>query len=72
MDPKEELRKAVHEDLTENDHDCPACDAEEFKVEVWGVGDGIRGEEIRAVAVCSSCGARLNVPVDDDVLDEVR
>jgi transcription elongation factor Elf1 len=71
MDPKEELRKAVHEDLTEKDHDCPQCDSAEFEVDVWGVGDGIRGEEIRASAVCVSCGARLNVPVDDDLLDGI-
>jgi len=71
MDPKEELRKAIHDDLTEKDHDCPQCASAEFEIDVWGVGDGIRGEEVRAVAVCSSCSARLNVPVDDDVFDEI-
>lgn len=71
MDPKEELRETIHEDLEQNDHDCPHCDSEEFEVDVWGVGDGIRGEEVRAVAVCLSCSARLNVPVDDDLLDDI-
>jgi len=72
MEPKEELRKAVRDDLHERGVTCPACDHDDLEVEVWGVGEGIRGEEVRAVAVCSSCGARLNVPVDDDVLDKVR
>jgi len=71
MDSEEALRKHVRDDLRDRDFDCPACDADEFEIEVWGVGDGIRGEEVRAVAVCSSCTARLNVPVDDGVFDEI-
>jgi transcription elongation factor Elf1 len=71
MDPKEELREAVREDLTNNDFGCPQCDSKEFEVDVWGVGDGIRGEEARAAAVCGSCGARLNVPVDSDLTEGI-
>jgi len=71
MDPKEELREAVRDDLTKKGFDCPQCGADEFDVEVWGVGDGIRGEEARAAAVCGSCGARLNVPVDSDLTEGV-
>jgi transcription elongation factor Elf1 len=71
MGPKEKLREVVREDLREKDFDCPACESTGFEVDVWGVGDGIRGKEVRAVAVCSSCSARLNVPVDDDMLDGV-
>jgi transcription elongation factor Elf1 len=72
MNREEALREHVADDLQESGVDCPACESTDFEVDVWGVGEGIRGEEVRAVAVCSSCGARLNVPVDDDVLDKVR
>jgi transcription elongation factor Elf1 len=72
MDRENALREHVRADLRDRGVDCPACASEEFEVDVWGVGDGIRGEEVRAVAVCSSCSARLNVPVDDDLLDEIR
>ncbi|MDZ7687924.1 MAG: hypothetical protein U5J64_04230 [Halobacteriales archaeon] len=71
MDSEEALREHVADDLRERDVVCPACDCSEFEIDVWGVGDGIRGEEVRAVAVCSSCSARLNVPVDDGVFDEI-
>ena len=71
MNPKEELREAVREDLEEKNFACPACDSDKFEIDVWGVGDGIRGEEVRASAVCVSCSARLNVPVDDGVFDEI-
>jgi transcription elongation factor Elf1 len=72
MVSEDDLRKHVRADLRDRDFDCPACASEDFEVDVWGVGDGIRGEEVRAVAVCSSCSARLNVPVDDDLLNEIR
>lgn len=71
MGKKEELRDAVHDDLTGRGFDCPQCGCEEFEVDVWGVGDGINGEEARAAAVCSSCSARLNVPVDSEIVGDI-
>ena len=71
MDREESLREHVRDDLRKRGVDCPACESTDFEVDVWGVGDGIRGEEVRAVAVCCSCSARLNVSVDDDVLDSI-
>ncbi len=71
MNREESLRQHVRADMSERGVACPACDCSEFDVDVWGVGDGIRGEEVRAVAVCVSCSARLNVPVDDGVFDEI-
>jgi transcription elongation factor Elf1 len=71
MGKKDELRQAVLGDLTNRDFGCPQCGSEEFEVEVWGVGDGIRGEEARAAAVCDSCSARLNVPVDSEIVGDI-
>jgi len=67
---EEDIRDAVHDDLSERGFDCPSCEATAFSVDVWGVGDGINGEEVRAAAVCDSCGARLNVPVDSEVVED--
>jgi transcription elongation factor Elf1 len=67
---EDNLRSAVHDDLEERGFDCPSCADDEFSVDVWGVGDGINGEEVRAAAVCDSCGARLNVPVDSELVEK--
>jgi hypothetical protein len=68
MAEKEEIREAVTDDLHERGVDCPGCGATSFEVDVWGVGDGIEGEEVRAAVICESCNARLNVPVDSELL----
>ncbi|MFP4174830.1 MAG: hypothetical protein ACLFSW_03515 [Halobacteriales archaeon] len=64
-----EIRAAVHDDLADRGFDCPGCGGGEFEIDIWGVGDGINGEEVRAAAVCDACGARLNVRVDSEILD---
>lgn len=71
MGKKDRLRQAVHDDLTDRDFGCPQCGSEEFEVDVWGVGDGIKGEEARAAVVCDSCSARLNVPVDSEITGDI-
>jgi DNA-directed RNA polymerase subunit RPC12/RpoP len=64
------IREAVRDDIAARDIDCPGCGNASFDIDVWGVGDGINGEEVRAAVVCESCSARLNVPVDSDVVEE--
>lgn len=70
MSAEEKIREAVAADLHRNGVECHGCGDNTFEVEVWGVGDGINGEEVRAAAICESCSARLNVPVDGDILEE--
>jgi len=65
----EELHEAVRADLDDRGFDCPNCGGDSFGVDVWGVGDGINGEEVRAAAVCRSCDARLNVRVDSELVE---
>ncbi|MCX2817798.1 MAG: transcription elongation factor Elf1 [Methanobacteriota archaeon] len=67
---EDDIRSALHDDLEERGFGCPSCDSEIFEVDIWGVGDGVNGEEVRAAVVCESCSARLNVPVDSEIVNE--
>ncbi|MDY7083336.1 MAG: hypothetical protein SXQ77_13255 [Halobacteria archaeon] len=67
---KQELRRRIQERVEEDELECPSCSFSEFEIEVWGVG--MEREEPRSAAVCESCGARLNIRVTQEDLDEIR
>ncbi len=72
MDIAEALAEAVVDDVERRGADCAACGCTDLDVDVWGVGDGLNGEEARAAVVCTDCGARLNVRVTERLLEEAR
>lgn len=72
MDLESALEEAVVADAERRGADCAACGCGELEADVWGVGEGLNGEEARAAVVCTDCGARLNVRVTEKLLEEAR
>lgn len=65
------FERTVEERLAEDGVVCPRCDGEELDVDVWDVSDDGPGEP-RAAAACEACGARLNVRVTAEDVEEAR
>lgn len=72
MDLENALEEAVVADVERRGADCAACGCTDLEADVWGVGEGLNGEEARAAVVCTDCGARLNVRVTEKLLEEAR
>ena len=72
MNLESALEEAVVDDVERRGADCAACGCTDLEADVWGVGEGLNGEEARAAVVCVDCGARLNVRVTERLLEEAR
>ncbi len=72
MNLESALEEAVVDDVERRGADCAACGCSDLEADAWGVGDGLNGAEARAAVVCNDCGARLNVRVTEELLEQAR